>query len=149
MKFWSPGFACSQSMPQDFTRAGANLSPALCWEQLPEKTVSLALLCTDRDASRLWYHWVLWNLNPAWQKLPQNLPRRREYQGLRQGMNSYHTLGYDGPQPPRGEEHRYLFRLYALDRKLRLSPGAPGPQLQLAMEGKVLAKAHFIGLSAN
>ncbi|PKL75577.1 MAG: YbhB/YbcL family Raf kinase inhibitor-like protein [Candidatus Melainabacteria bacterium HGW-Melainabacteria-1] len=146
MKLVSPAFACGEALPVDFTRHGANLSPALAWSELPTSTVTLALTCADPDASRLWYHWVIWNIPPHWTGLPQRFPRCAELQGLRQGTTSYRTLGFDGPEPPPGESHRYIFRLYALDRRLNLAAGAPAPQLERAMDGKVLATAGIKGL---
>ena len=38
----------------------------------------------------------------------------------RQGKNDFGKIGYGGPCPPRGT-HRYIFRLYALDRLLDLA----------------------------
>ncbi|MEZ0373711.1 MAG: YbhB/YbcL family Raf kinase inhibitor-like protein, partial [Candidatus Sericytochromatia bacterium] len=141
MLLHSPAWQAGDSIPIRYTRRGANLSPPLSWSELPTGTAALALICTDPDASRLWYHWLLWNIPLAWPGLPEHLPQLHEFQGLGQGMTSYHSLGYDGPDPPAGETHRYFFRLYALDRLLRLSAGVPGPQLERAMAGKILAQA--------
>lgn len=145
MRLSSPAWEPGAVIPEPHSRRGANLSPRLEWSGLPEDTASLALICTDPDAARLWYHWVLWNIPPGWQSLPQNLPRLKDYQGLCQGMTSYHSLGYDGPQPPAGETHRYFFRLYALNRVLKLAPGVPGPQLERALAGKILARTELMG----
>ena len=84
---------------------------------------------------------MLWNIPPEWPGLTARFPRLDEFQGARQDKTSYRSLGYDGPEPPPGETHRYLFRLYALNARLNLATGIPAPQLERAMQGKILAKA--------
>lgn len=47
--------------------------------------------------------------------------------------------GWGGPKPPRGHHpHTYHIRVYALDTKLNLDPGASRRQLLDAMDGHVL-----------
>lgn len=149
MKFYSPAFGQREAIPARYSRQDANLSPPFQWSELPAGTQALALLCTDPDAERLWYHWVIFNIPASWSGLPGHYPRLRSTQGIAQGSNSFHCVGYDGPEPPRGEEHRYVFTLYALSNPLKLSPGVPGPQVLRAMQGKILAQVswqgHFTG----
>jgi Raf kinase inhibitor-like YbhB/YbcL family protein len=54
-----------------------------------------------------------------------------------QGTNDFRKLGYGGPCPPQGT-HRYLFKLYALDRDLKLPAGATKGDVERAMEGHIL-----------
>ena len=65
--------------------------------------------------------------------------------GSRQGRNSNQKIGYSGPCPPGGQTHRYFFRLYALDGKLNLAPGAGRADLDAAMKGHILAQAEYMG----
>jgi Raf kinase inhibitor-like YbhB/YbcL family protein len=65
--------------------------------------------------------------------------------GARQGRNDFKRIGYGGPCPPPGKPHRYFFRLYALDRKLELKPGATKDEVQAAMKGHILAEAELMG----
>jgi Raf kinase inhibitor-like YbhB/YbcL family protein len=65
--------------------------------------------------------------------------------GARQGHNDFGKIGYNGPCPPRGAFHRYFFRLYALDAKLGLEPGAGKGEVERAMKGHILAKAELMG----
>ena len=80
--------------------------------------------------------------------------------GSRQGENDYtgwfagdadmggEYLGYDGPCPPFNDarEHRYFFRLFALDvATLDLPPRFTAAQVQRAMQGHVLAEALIQG----
>jgi Raf kinase inhibitor-like YbhB/YbcL family protein len=142
-----PTFAPGAYIPSDYTRDGANISPALTWKNPPQGTKSLALTCTDPDApGGNWVHWVLFNIPAIWSGLPERYPRLREFSGARQGANSYRTLGYDGPAPPKGQEHRYFFRLYALSRDLKLTAGIPAAQLEQALQSVLLEQAEYIGL---
>lgn len=149
-QIYSPAFASGAAMPKDFTRDGANVSPPLAWKNLPSGTRFLALTCFDPDApGGTWIHWVLFNLPASWRELPERFPRLREFSGSVQGSNSYRTLGYDGPAPPKGHEHRYFFRLYALSRALNLVPGIPAAQLEQAMQSVLLGQAEYVGTYAR
>lgn len=66
--------------------------------------------------------------------------------GARQGINSFHRIGYDGLCPPSGSPHRYIFTLYALDHILDLEAGASYDLLNKAMAGHVFGQAQLIGL---
>jgi Raf kinase inhibitor-like YbhB/YbcL family protein len=55
-----------------------------------------------------------------------------------QGKNSFGKIGYNGPCPPRGQNHRYFFKVYGLDTELTLAAGASKDQLVSAMEGHVV-----------
>ena len=80
---------------------------------------------SDPDApSGLWYHWVMWNIEPSTTAIAENsLPP-----GAMQGANSWGKRSYGGPCPPSGT-HRYFFRLYALSSKIELAPSASGKSL--------------------
>jgi len=43
--------------------------------------------------------------------------------GSKQGVTSFHSVGYRGPSPPPGKPHRYFFKLYALNSMSNLEPG--------------------------
>jgi len=70
---------------------------------------------------------------------------RQLLDGARQGRNDFGKLGYNGPCPPRGAPHRYFFKLYALDYKVKLKLGARKGELERAMKRHVLAMAELIG----
>jgi Raf kinase inhibitor-like YbhB/YbcL family protein len=55
-----------------------------------------------------------------------------------QGTNDFGRIGYGGPCPPRGQTHRYFFRVYGLDTKINLPPGANASQLKKAIDGHVV-----------
>ncbi|PIQ28189.1 YbhB/YbcL family Raf kinase inhibitor-like protein [bacterium (Candidatus Blackallbacteria) CG17_big_fil_post_rev_8_21_14_2_50_48_46] len=142
----SPAFVSGAPLPIDYTREGANLSPPLRWKNPPAGTTHLALICSDPDApGGTWIHWVLYNIPVQWAELPERFPRLRSMSGTNQGVNSYRTLGYDGPFPPKGQNHRYFFKLYALSRPLKLAAGIPAAQVEQAMQPVLLGNTELIG----
>lgn len=143
----SSAFKEGESIPAVHTCDDKNTSPALQWSGAPAQTQSFALLMEDSDGigKTPWIHWVLFNLPPTIQDLPQGLPAWKILMnGEKNGRNDFATLGYAGPCAPEGEHH-YLFRLYALDNVLALSPGAEKESLLKAIEGHILAQADLHG----
>ena len=133
------------TIPAKYTCDGEDVSPPLSWDSGPEATASYALIMDDPDApGGTWVHWVAWNIpNP---NLPEAVPSDAELpDGTRQGENSWPKTGYGGPCPPSGE-HRYFFKLYALDTKLELTASADEEALVRAMEGHLLAQGELMGV---
>ena len=60
--------------------------------------------------------------------------------------NSFKKIGYGGPCPPPGPAHRYVFKLYALDSEVGISPGISKEGLLRAVEGQVIQQAQLTGL---
>ena len=150
MELHSPAFENAQPIPALFTHDGENISPPLHWSNVPEDTQSLALIVEDPDApSGVFTHWVIYNLPPMMQGLDREVPEGGHYgDQAQQGINDFHTMGYGGPRPPSGE-HRYIFRLFALDKMLRLDSEVTKEILLQAIEGHVLAEATLTGLYAK
>ncbi|MBZ5700176.1 MAG: YbhB/YbcL family Raf kinase inhibitor-like protein [Acidobacteriia bacterium] len=143
----SPAFESGEDIPKEFTCDGPDSSPPLIWTAPPPWTETLALIVDDPDApSGTWVHWVLYNLPPIARGLPECVAKDRQLPGAaRQGRNDFGKLGYSGPCPPRGAPHRYFFKLYALDCKVKLKLGASKGELERAMKRHVLAKAEPVG----
>ncbi len=143
----SPAFEDGGSIPRKYTCDGTNVSPPLKWKQLPPQTQSIALIMEDPDTSRgIWVHWVLFDLPPMIDMLPEAIPGLRKLaNGEKQGTNSFHALGYQGPCPPSGS-HRYFFRIYALDAMLGLeASGMSKVEVLKAMKGHVIAEGELMG----
>jgi len=140
-------FRDGSSIPKRFTCDGPDVSPALSWGDPPAGTRSLAIIADDPDApAGTWVHWVLYDLPADTRKLPEGVAKDRELpNGALQGRNDFGKIGYNGPCPPRGSEHRYFFKLYALDSKTGLKAGATKSELERAMKGHVLAQAQLVG----
>lgn len=139
----SPAFQKGQPIPVKYTCDGQNISPEVHWTNIPDGTMSFALIMDDPDAGpQPWIHWVIFNI-PAKQKtLHQNIPGKGVLEsGALQGINDFNHLGYGGPCPPAGPPHQYVLTLYALDVRLHLQPGATKAQVMKAMSGHIIDKA--------
>ncbi len=148
----SAAFQDNGDIPSRYSRAGGNISPALSWSALPKKTASLALICEDPDAPGHdpFTHWVLYNVPPNLQGLPEGVAQGAQPEaipGAEQGRNDFGNVGYDGPAPPRGDGiHRYQFQIYALDEMLPLSPGVTAEAVWQAIKDHVLGKGVLVGV---
>ena len=134
------------TIPSRYTCDGRNVSPPLAWRGIPEGTAAIALICDDPDAPMgTWVHWVVYDLPPSVNELPEGVPAREALAGGgRQGKNSSGKIGYTGPCPP-GGTHRYYFYVYALDGEVRLDAGATKKELLKAMEGHILGQGQLMG----
>jgi Raf kinase inhibitor-like YbhB/YbcL family protein len=142
----SPVFEYGEPIPILFTCDGADASPPLEWDRIPEGTVSFALFCDDPDAPNgNWVHWVIYNISPDSTSLPQGLPRKEILNnGARQGISDFNVPGYGGPCPPSGV-HRYFFLLYALDTDLEFEKPPQKFEVEKATMGHVLGKGLLMG----
>ncbi len=143
----STPFAAGAEIPKRFTCEGSDLSPALEWGAAPQGVQSFALVADDPDAPvGTFTHWIIYDIPAQFHGLPEGVPKSEQLpDGTRQGQNDFRRIGYNGPCPPPGKTHRYLFKLYALDTKLSLEPEASRQQLESAMKGHVLAQAEVMG----
>ncbi|HDQ23159.1 MAG TPA: YbhB/YbcL family Raf kinase inhibitor-like protein [Candidatus Uhrbacteria bacterium] len=142
MKISSSAFAHNQKIPSQYTCDGANINPPLTISDLPQNAQSLVLIINDPDApAGDWVHWLVWNINPQTKEIKENsVPP-----GATEGITSSGIAGYGGPCPPSGE-HRYFFKVYALDTKLNLMTEADKRELLQTMDEHVLDSAELIGL---
>lgn len=141
-----------------YTADGKDISPPLSWSGAPAGTESFALICDDPDAPspkrpdpQPWVHWVLFNIPADVTRLPEGMSAAAEPEevpGVRQGVNSASKVGYQGPAPPAGSgQHRYFFKLYALDTTLDRPAGTTTKKELLdAMSGHVLAEGELMGV---
>lgn len=146
IKITSSAFEDGGMIPAKYTCDGADVSPALQWDAVPEGTKSIALICDDPDAPMgTWVHWVLFNLPADTKELKENIPHDKTLpNGAIQGITDFGRNGYGGPCPPSGT-HRYFFKIYALDTKIELSSSANKSQLVEAMKDHILAQGQLTG----
>lgn len=142
----SPAFPAGGEIPRKYTCDGDDVSPPLEWGTPPPGTQSLALIMDDPDAPvGTWDHWLVYNLPADARGLPEGVVVGPKAGAMGcSGKNSWGNLGYGGPCPPSGQ-HRYFFRVYALDTMLDLATGANKAQLLAAMAGHVLAQGELMG----
>ncbi len=147
MTLISEAFEPGETIPDRYTCEGDDVSPPLKWREVPPEAESLVLICDDPDApGGTWSHWVLYDLPSGKSSLDEGISPDPELpDGGVHGRNGFGHLGYGGPCPPRGEMHHYYFRLYALNEKLDLPPGATRSQVLDRVEGHTLAKTELMG----
>jgi Raf kinase inhibitor-like YbhB/YbcL family protein len=147
----SPAFPPGGPIALDQTEDGANLSPALNWSGVPDGTVELALLVDDPDApvAEPWVHWLVWKIPATWTGLPAGFHGPKvpdSCRALVQGKNTWGTVGYRGPAPPRGHgPHHYHFTLLSLDGPIDQPSGADKRALLKAVKGLVRERAELVG----
>lgn len=128
-------------VPLKYARAGENVQPGFRFTNAPDGTVSYAIIFHDLDVALKnspedVLHWMVWNV-PASAK---GIPEGKLPDGAVQNRN------YFGPGAPAGPRyHHYVFELYALNANLELTPMATREDLLAAMQGKVVAKAAYVG----
>lgn len=149
LKLTSPSFKNNKPLDKKFVYSkcgGENISPELRWSDIPQGTKSFVLICDDPDAPtpKPLVHWVVYNI-------PKGVTQLKEGESFKavpatQGANSHGNTKYDGPCPPSGQ-HRYFFKLYALEiENIEISGTPDKDQVEKAIEGNVLAEAQLIGL---
>ncbi len=143
----SPAFTNGGRIPDRYTCMGADVSPPLRIEGVPEGTKSLALIMYDPDAPfGTFFHWTLYGVPPEKKELPENIPKVGITDYGKQGRNDFGRIGYGGPCPPPGHgTHRYYFTFMALSEEPDVPEGATVDQLVKALKGKVLAYGYLMG----
>lgn len=146
IKLTSSAFEDGGMIPSKYTCDGQDISPPLSWDNVPEKTEGIAIICDDPDAPMgTWVHWVLFNLPAEKRELAENVPDDETLpDGTRQGITDFGTTGYGGPCPPSGT-HRYFFKIYALDIPIDIVSIVDKKTLLKAMAGHILAEGQLMG----
>ena len=146
----SSAFDNNDVIPVRYTCRGEDVSPPLQWRDIPVGTKSLMLIVEDSDSydpakpEGTWVHWVLYNLPPQCQYLPEGVQPRALPRGARLGLNDWKTVDYNGPCLVTGR-HRYCHTLYALDIVLPDMGNAPKKKLFQKIQQHVLEKSVLIG----
>lgn len=141
IKLSSPAFLAGQAIPKKYTCDGQNINPSLAIENVPSQAKSLALIVDDPDApGGTFNHWLVFNIEPSTIEIQEN---NSPQDGIL-GTNDFGKIGYGGPCPPSGQ-HRYFFRLFALDTKLDIAQGVKRGELENAMQNHILDKTELFG----
>jgi Raf kinase inhibitor-like YbhB/YbcL family protein len=134
-------------MPRQYTGDGDDISPPITWSDPPQGCQEYVLMVLDPDApggdSHPFVHWLAYGIPAEVKSIPDGIPMRGMINDpikFNQGMNSFGRVGYNGPLPPKGDSpHHYIFKLYALDKKLNLPAEENKDQVAKAMSKHVLA----------
>lgn len=131
-------------IPRKHGYKNGNISPPLRISGVPENTVSLSLIMDDPDAmgavGKVWVHWILWNIPPDIVELQENsIPLN-----CLEGKTDFGEIGYGGPAPP-DKEHTYVFKLYALDKKLETSNNSTKQEIEKVMKDHIIAETRLEG----
>jgi Raf kinase inhibitor-like YbhB/YbcL family protein len=136
----SSAFSDGGVIPAKYSCDGGDVIPPLSWSGAPAATRSFALVVDDPDApGGTWDHWVLFDIPPTVTSIEEG----KVPSGI-VGTNSWKKQSWGGPCPP-DREHRYFFKLYALDTLLRLPATSTKRDLEEAMKGHVIAEGQLIG----
>jgi Raf kinase inhibitor-like YbhB/YbcL family protein len=140
MRITSPAFEDGGTIPDQYSKEGGNQRPPLRFDDVPADAKSLALVVDDPDAPQgMFTHWLVYNIPPATRDFGVD-----SLLTIQQAINDYGHADYDGPRPPSGE-HRYVFKVYALDDRLTMPRGASRLDMEEAVLGHVIGAAELTG----
>ncbi len=134
----SPAFRHGDELDPCFTASEEDaVAPPLEWSAPPPGAQELVLVVEDADAPSGSgpVHWLVWGLAPQKGKLLEGEAPPRS------GKNAAGNSEWLLPDPPLGEERRYVFQLFALDLPLTLMPGAKHADLLGNLKNHVTAAA--------
>lgn len=157
-----PGLALSSSafkdgdvIPDKYTQSAgpAAVSPKLEWTNVPNGTVSFALILHDPDVALQKktddvLHWMIFNIPGSARELAEGIPNSSATlpDGTVQAKNLRGAVGFMGPGAgAAGPYHHYTFELFALDTKLDLGADATRADVLNAMQGHILGKGVLVG----
>ena len=143
MQLTSPAFGNNSLLPKKYSCDGQGINPPLVISDIPAASAkSLALIVDDPDAPMGTYvHWVVYDMPSSTVEIAEHsIPPESV-----QGPTSAGKPGYVAACPPSGQ-HRYFFKLYALDIVLPVAPVLDKAGLEQAMQGHTVGTAQLVGL---
>jgi hypothetical protein len=149
MQVTSKAFEDGGIIPLKYTSHGDNVQPDFTITGAPDSTVSYAIIFHDIEVALApntddVTHWVAFNI-PSPNIAEGSLPA-----GSLSGNNIRGMPGYMGSGAPMADRfHHYVFEFYALNANLELAEGASRADVMAAMQGKVVAKAAYVGKYAR
>lgn len=145
MRIAATAFSNGERIPSKYTCDSDNENPALVFSDVPASAKTIALIMDDPDApARTFTHWLVWNIDAGTDRIDEgSIPAEAV-----EGLTDFGVTGYGGPCPPAGE-HRYFFRVFALDKSLELEEGATRDQLEESMIGHIVDSAELMCIYAR
>ena len=133
-------------IPERYAGRGGNVRPGFTFSNIPDGTVSFAMIFHDLDVAFAGtddvLHWLAWNIPAKAGGIPEgSLP-----EGAVSGTAGVGRGDYFGPGAPAGPRyHHYVFELYALSAMLDLPADATRARLLDAMKDIIVGKAAYVG----
>ena len=129
IRLTSPDFDDGTRLPE---RASCDddhpTSPALAWSGVPTNAAELALVVTDPDAPKgTFFHLVLLGIDPS-------------ATGIGEGQRGWKALC-----PPKGQNHRYVFTVYALASRVTAGDDAKPERIIERIQDRAVAKGTLTG----
>ncbi|MFA6469892.1 MAG: YbhB/YbcL family Raf kinase inhibitor-like protein [Bacteroidota bacterium] len=153
MKITSSAFHDKNTIPTKYAYqgivGGKNISIPVSWSDVPAGTESFALSIVDpHPVAKNWVHWFVINIPNHIKGLPEGASMKLMPKQSKELMSTYGTIGYGGPEPPKGSgAHPYVVTLYALNTTtLELRENTTLPEFTKALEGKTIATATITGM---
>ena len=117
----SPAFERNGAIPVSYTCAGAGTSPALSWQKVPGKAAELFLFVIDDTSSGTsgGIRWVVGGIEPS----STGVAAGKVPPGGIVGTNTAGKAAYSPICPAKGKSDTVEFVMYALKKKIPLTPG--------------------------
>ena len=153
MNITSAAFHDGKSIPTKYAyhgvEGGKNISVPFSWNSVPGNAKSLALSIVDpHPVAKYWVHWFVVNIPVDSSGLVEGASLKSMPIGSKELLNTYGTLGYGGPEPPKGSgAHPYVCTLFALNvEKIELKEKTSLAEFDAALLGKIIATAKITGM---
>jgi Raf kinase inhibitor-like YbhB/YbcL family protein len=144
LKITSPAFKNGELIPAKYSCDADKVNPPLEFAGAPALAKSLVLIIDDPDVPKTmipsgeFVHWLVWDIAPTSKGIPE-----ADKSAATMGLNGTGKPGYY-PMCPPDREHRYFFKLYALDKMLGDAKITNKAELVAAMQGHILLQAELM-----
>ncbi len=139
----TPAFKTEHAIPQLYTCEGKKLFIPVNWQHIPKRAKSLALIIFDEDAppqSR--YHFAAYNIKTTTAGVINLQSPKPSFQIA---QNSWGEKDYHAPCLA-NNEHHYVIRLYALNKKLSPQTVNTALQVREAMRHHIIQRIQITGI---
>lgn len=131
----SKDFDNKSNLPEKFTCSGEKKQPNLFWENPPNNTKSFVLILDDPDAPNgTFTHLIAINISNN----KNSLDGHTEF-----AKNSMNNNKYIPPCPLSGK-HRYIFKLYALDKEIKLDSDMDKAQVLKKIKNNIIEETKLL-----
>jgi phosphatidylethanolamine-binding protein (PEBP) family uncharacterized protein len=117
----SSAFERNGAIPAEYTCAGKGVSPPLSWQKVPAKAAELFLFVIDDNSAGKsgGIRWVVGNIDPS----STGVAAGQTPAGGIVGTNTAGKAAYSPVCPAKGKSDTIEFVMYALSKKIALTPG--------------------------